>query len=326
MEECPSTLFSPPTISKVDDNEPDATTAQRILDALEYQRREFQRGLSDVLPSSPYEGLEFREKLKMLDKFGADIYEAERQRELLHQHATKKAEHHRLSDLIPRMQDDAERAGEEKSRKEHQLNRKRLRRQVLEEEASEREVRREERAERRRHREVVDGVDQERLLPPQRQGGRAIRRIREVEIPSLDSDIEELEKEIGELEKTVEEFRRTRDRVRELNSFLTSHSPPVLDEYREENNRLRLRRIRASLIQRSPRMFKYLFSGVKEDHVQHEKDFDEFYELIDSGTCPCGMAFAEHLVLLKPFLKEAERLEEQLLDFVEAVEDSATSN
>lgn len=326
MEECPCSLFSPPTVEKLNQNETDATTAQRILDALEYQRREFQQGLRNILPKSPYEGLEFREKLKMLDKFGADIHEAQRKRELLNQYASQKAEHHRLHDLLPRMQADAERAGEEKSRKEHQLNRKRLRRQVLEEEASERQARREERAERRQRREM-EGVDQESLLPqPRRQGGRVIRRIRDVEIPSLDSEIEELERDIAELEKTVEDFRRTRDRVRDLNEYLASHSPPDLDEYREENDRLRLGRIRASLIQRSPRMFNYLFADLPEDHVQHEKDFDEFYELIDDGHCPCGTAFSEHLVLVKPFPKEAERLEEQLFDFVEAEEDASSSH
>lgn len=321
-EECPCSLFSPPTVEKLNENETDATTAQRILDALEHQRREIQQGLRNILPSSPYEGLEFREKLKMLDKFGADIHEAQRKRELLNQYASQKAEHHRLNNLLPRMQADAERAGDEKSRKEHQLNRKRLRRQVLEEEASERQARREERAERRQRREM-EGVDQERLLP-QRRG--AIRRIREVEIPSLDAEIEELEKDVAELEKTVEDFRRTRDRVRDLNEYLSNHSPPDLDEYREENDRLRLGRIRASLSQRSPRMFNFLFKDLPEDHVQHEKDFDDFYELIDGGNCPCGTAFSEHLVLVKPFPKEAERLEEQLFDFVEDEEDVSSSN
>uniref|UniRef100_A0A7S3LE47 Uncharacterized protein n=1 Tax=Amphora coffeiformis TaxID=265554 RepID=A0A7S3LE47_9STRA len=316
LGECSSTLFQLTVVTKEDADEPDTRTAQRILDAVQYQRRDLE-SIREILPSSPYEGLEFREKLKELDKLGAEIHEAERQYSLLNQYATKKAEHHRLSDVLPHMQAQAEQAGEEKTRKEHQLHRKRLRMQVLEEEASDRQLRREQRAERRHHREL-EGVDQERLLPPQqRRGGGMIRRIREVEIPDLKVDIEVLEKDISELERTVEEFRHTRDRVRDLNAYLTQTVPPELDENQEEICRRRLRQIRVGLMERSPRMFKYLLEGKPEDYEQHEKDFDDLYELVDSGSCPCGAPFSAHLVLLTPYPEESDRFEELLSDFAE---------
>lgn len=322
--ECSSTLFHPTTVEKLEASEPDVTTAQRILDVLAYQRRDVERGMSEILPSSPYEGLEYREKLKECDRLGSEIKEADRQRSLLKIYETNKSDYDRLSVLLPRLQIEAERAGEEKRSKEHQLHRKRLRRDVLEEEASERELRREERAERRNRREM-DGIDTRPLMDPpdpRRPAavgrGRVVRRIREVEIPDLMADIQELETDILALERVLTEFRKTRDRVTELNDYLARTVPPTLDESQEKNNIRRMRMLRTSLQDRSPRMFTHLLRDKPEGYVKHEKDFDEFYELIDSGVCPCGMPFSEHLVLITQFPKESDQLEARLTRFAEA--------
>ena len=315
LTECTSTLFRPIVVTKNGAEEPDARFGQRILNAIHDQRHDVER-IRDILPNSPYEGLEFREKLKELDRLGSEIHKAQQQCSLLHQYATQKAEHHRLSEDLSRRQVQAERAEKEKRRKEHQLRRKRLRMQVLQEQTTERQLRREETSRRRYHREP-EGVDQERLLPSPPQGGGMIRRIRDVEIPDLQVDIEALEKDIRELDQTVEEFRRTRDRVHDLNAYLTRTIPPDLDENRIENLRQRLRQIRATLIERNPRMFNFLLEDTPEDYGRHEKDFDEFYELIESGCCPCGSPFSAHSVLLTPYMEESDKLEELLLDFVE---------
>lgn len=323
LGECSSTLFQLSVVEKSDANEPDIQTAQRILDAIQDQRRDLE-SIREILPSSPYEGLEFREKLKELDGLGSQLHEAERQRSLRNQYAAQQAEHDRLSEMLPRMQSEAERATEERRRKEHQLNRKRLRIQVLHEEASDGQLRREERVERRRHREL-QGVDREGLLPRQNRGLGRLRRVREVEIPNLQEDVEVLAKDIGELKRTMEDFYRTRDRVRELNAYLTRTVLPDLGDDQEQNDRGRLKRIRDALADRS-RMFNYLFRDKPEDHDQHEKDFDAFYELIDSGSCPCGAPLSAHVVLLTSYPKQSDRLEDLLYDFVEDHADPSHSS
>jgi cell division septum initiation protein DivIVA len=309
-QECTSALFRPPAIEKLEADESDLCTAQRILDALEYQRRDMEH-MAHILPSSPYEGLEFREKLKECDTLGSRILEIKTHRFKVTTYEKKKTEFERLGDLLPSLQSNAERAGPEKSRKEHQLHRKRLRRQVLEEEASARQQYLEEQVERRRQ---VEGVDTEQLLGRPR--GRTIRRLREVEIPSLGDEIKDLERDVRDLERTVEEYRRSKDTLRDLNAYLTSNIPGEMNVDDEESSRRRLREARLSLMDRSRRMFRYLLDGKPEDYETHEKDFDEFYESIESGCCTCGRSFVSHRVLLTHFTKESDKLEQILRDYL----------
>ena len=335
LEKCSSSLFRPVQVEKLDADEPDVETAQRILDAIENLRNDLHE-THNILPSSPYEGMEFREKLKELDRLGDRILEAEQQRASLVEYTKKKQEHERLRESLARQQVESERAAAEKRRKGHLLQRKTMRRQVLEEEASVRQLRREERAE-RRHRRELEGVNRERLLATQdsrerdaqvddtesllpqhrgARGGGVIRRIRDVEIPEISAEFDQLQKEISVLDQTINEYSKTKDQVRELEAYLTSTISPEFDFIRNENDRGRLAEIRRELLERSPRMFGHLLLDKPENHVSHEKDFDLFYESIDKGLCTCGTPFYEHLVLVSCCPNEASRLEDQLRKFV----------
>ena len=328
LEECSSSLFCP-TVITIDSEQHDVaiSRAKRILDAVEELRHDVQTIQASLLPTSPYEGLEFREQLKECDVLGASILQAKRQRSVWNQHAVQKEEHDRLQAVLPRLELQAEQANEEKIRKGRLLQRKRIRLQVLEEEASSNRRLRNtvERTARRCLQRELDGVSTERLLPRQGASG-TLDRINEEEIPSLAKEIQELEHAILSLELTIEEFRSTRDRQRELNACLGQTTPPKVNENNLEADRCRLRELREALIRRNPRMFRLLLEEKAETYIQHEQDFDEFLELIEAGMCTCGKAFADHLILLTPYGRKSDALEKTLREFVNTNEEAADDN
>ena len=163
-EECNSPLFSPPTVEKLQISEDDKSTAGRILESVEWQRRDLDH-IQHLLPSSPEEGVEIRKKLRECDEAGKCVLAIKKHKEHVESFNQKKAKYQRLRTDLPRLQEEADIASQQKTDKEDELRVKKQRKQVLQAVATRQERERRARTQQLRQ-ETLDTDITEPLLEP----------------------------------------------------------------------------------------------------------------------------------------------------------------